>query len=156
MSTCAHQLARPIEIKLNGSLVGPFTSKAAYDSERTFQTTSRSCPDDNANLYSHQTQHHLALVNPTRQQELGALAPSTAILFSIQVDLWSHPRSSCADIQTVSCTAQLDPTQVTSPRFGPMVSQSHLFADHARSSHHSDYSLWKNHRRFRRHPAYFG
>ena len=68
--------------------------------------------------------------------------------------LKSFPGPSCANIQTVSCPAQLDPTQVTSPRFGPMVSQSHLFADQARSSHHSDYSLWRNNCRFRRHPAY--
>jgi len=163
MSTYAHQLAQPIEwFKLlpshrktpeflNDGSIGRHIAPPRPSS-------TRSCPDENADLSSHQTQQHLALVNPTTQQELGAFAPNTAILFSIQVG------PTLARAALISRRCHVPPRsipssslwQVASPRFGPMVSQSHLFADQARSSHHSDYSLWKNHCRFRRHPAYFG
>jgi len=45
--------------------------------------STRSCPDENTDLSSHQTQQRLALVNSTTQQEWGVL------LFSMQVNLWS-------------------------------------------------------------------
>ena len=44
----------------------------------SLHASTRSCPDENAEFSSHQTQQHLALVDPTTQQELGALAPNTA------------------------------------------------------------------------------
>jgi len=117
MSTCAHQLAQPIEwfklvpshrktpeILNDGSIGRPIAPPRP--------SSTRSCPDENAGLSSHQTQQHLALVNPTTQQELGAFAPNTAI-YTLFNTSWSHPRSSCADTQTVSCPATLNPLLFT-------------------------------------------
>jgi len=71
---------------------------------RTFQTTTRSCPDLNADLSSHmhQTQQHLALVDPTTQQELGALAPNTAP-YSFQYKLIYGPTLAQAALISRRC-----------------------------------------------------
>ena len=54
-----------------------------------------SCLDENADLSSHQTQQHLALVNPTTQQELGALAPTPPYSFQYKL-IYGHTLAEAA------------------------------------------------------------
>ena len=115
MSTCAHQLARPIEwlvpgpshrktpgILNDGSIGRPIALPR--------QSSTRSCPDENADLSSHQTQQHLALVNPTTQQELGALAPTPP--YSFQYKLIYGPTLAQAQDALVSRRCHVLPSSI--------------------------------------------